>query len=332
MTNPRIAVLGVGRWGINLVNGLVEAGAHVVAVDLHAGQRQHATAAGAVATAASLSDLRAHGARLDGVVLATPTLRHTQDGLEALDLAIPVYIEKPLTTDPAQARRLLAAGRGRLFALEKWRYHPAIEGLRVVARSGDLGRIEGIRTFRQYDVAPTHDVDPVWILAPHELSIVRHILGSVPSPTSATGEWRSQSGPVPVMAGMSARLDGTKRWAELVISGAAGRYERRVEVVCSSGIALFDQQRPTHLKIKPDDTDLERLVVVESALPTTRQMRAVVEHVRGGPPPLSSGIEGVESVEVIAALRQLAGHTHRGEAQPAARMSNGTSADSGGNR
>src|SRR5262249_56059083 len=81
----------------------------------------------------------------DGVVVATTTSSHGDVIDQVLPLGVPVFVEKPICPDPVAAARLAAAGDGRLFVMDKWRYHPGVELLAQLARTGRLGDVRGLR-------------------------------------------------------------------------------------------------------------------------------------------------------------------------------------------
>src|SRR5215212_9753121 len=120
-----IALVGVGRWGRNVLRDLVDLGCRVTAVARGAGTAERARALGAHAIVGSLDELP----DVAGAVVVTPTATHAEVVESLLDRDVPVFVEKPLAPDADTARRLAALGEGRLFVMDKWRYHPGVEEL-----------------------------------------------------------------------------------------------------------------------------------------------------------------------------------------------------------
>jgi predicted dehydrogenase len=83
-----------------------------------------------------------------GVVVATPTATHAKVVEEMLGLGVRVFVEKPLCSDPAAARRLAAGAPDPLFVMDKWRSHPGIARIAELPSDGRLGEVCGIRTIR----------------------------------------------------------------------------------------------------------------------------------------------------------------------------------------
>jgi predicted dehydrogenase len=179
-TAKRIGLVGCGNWGRFILRDLRTLGCEVVAVARSDASRARASEGGAASTVGATSDLP----EIDGIVVATPVGTHAAVLEEALDHGVPVFVEKPLTDDPAAADRLAAAHEDRLFVMDKWRYHPGVEELGAIARSGELGGVIGLRTTRIGE-EPPRDVDGIWVLAPHDLSIALEVLGELPVPRSA---------------------------------------------------------------------------------------------------------------------------------------------------
>ena len=147
---PRIALVGCGAWGRLILRDLLALGARTVVV----ARGESADAARAAGAAVVVEDVTALPP-VDGFVVATPTTTHA-DVVEALlPLGAPIYCEKPLCDDAGRARRLALAGEGRLFVMEKWRYHRGVEALARIARSGELGPVVGLRTTRLSYGRPT---------------------------------------------------------------------------------------------------------------------------------------------------------------------------------
>jgi predicted dehydrogenase len=298
----RIALVGCGRWGRYILRDLLALGSDVIVVDPAPAARSEALAAGAAAAVAIVADVP----QVSGAVVATPTSTHAEV-IEALNpRAVPLFCEKPLAADPAVADRLAAAAAGRLFVMDKWRYHPGVEALREIAASGTLGRVVGLRTLRIGWDAPHHDVDALWILAPHDLSIALEVFGHLPAPRAAVAE-RAGSGATGLIGVL-----GADPWLVLEVSVTRPGRRREVRLECEAGAATLADAYSDHLLIESHAAagrtgggEHLRIAVVEP--PLRRELRAFLDHLDGGPPPKSSAAEGAAIVRVLATLRELAG-------------------------
>jgi predicted dehydrogenase len=272
-------------------------GCEVAVVARSEESRAAAEAGGASAIVPSLEGLTG----VDGIVVATPTSTHEAVVEEALAHGVPMFCEKPLTDDPVAAARLAAAADGRLFVMDKWRYHPGIELLGELGRSGELGRVVGVRSTR-VGWERTRDVDHVWVLAPHDLAIGIELLGELPAPRSAVA---SSNGNAAGLVG----LLGKEPWLVLEVSGRSAVRRRETTLVCEKGVAALRDSYDDHVEIVWLDRDeaVPERRPVSSELPLERELRAFLEHLAGGPPPRSSAQEGVAVVESVARLRELAG-------------------------
>ncbi len=292
----RIGLVGCGRWGSLILRDLRALGCEVVVVARNDASRAAASEGGATAIVAGTADLP----EVDGIVVATPVATHSAVVEEALVRGLPVFVEKPLTNDPEAADRLAAAGDGRLFVMDKWRYHPGVEELGAIARSGELGRVVGLRTTRIGREQP-RDVDGVWVLAPHDLSIAIEVLGELPTPRSAAAD--SVGGRAFGLFG----LLGESPWHVLEVSARADERRREVVLACEEGLAVLPESYADAVRIvRADGSDFE-LRPVSPELPLLRELRAFLNHLDDGPPPRSSAAEGAAIVRTISELRLLAG-------------------------
>ena len=286
----RIGLVGCGRWGKQILRDLCALGCDVAVVTRSAGSRAGAEAGGAASAIGSIGDLP----EVDGIVVATPVSTHAAVVEEALGLDVPVFVEKPLTNDPVAAERLAAAADGRLFVMDKWRYHPGVELLGELARSGELGQVVGLRTTR-IGWERKRDVDQIWVLAPHDVAIGLEILGEIPPPRAAVASRDALLG-----------LLGERPWQALDVSGRSRARRREVVLVCEEGAAALDDSYDDHVTVVHSEGEPE-LRPVSAELPLLRELQAFLKHLAGGPPPRSSAGEGVAVVRAISELRELAG-------------------------
>jgi predicted dehydrogenase len=239
---------------------------------------------------------------VDGIVVATPTSTHAEVVEAALGHGVPVFVEKPLCADAAQAVRLSELGQDRLFVMDKWRYHPGVLELAAIARSERLGPVVGLATRRAGWGHKYDDVDSAWILAPHDLTIALEILGRVPQPVRAVGLASGND-----VVHLEATLEAGPAWHTLVVSSRTPEYRRSVELLCADGTASLAGGWDTHVTIVragAANGDAER-VETPGELPLLAELRMFVEHLGGGPAPRSSAREGADVVGVIERLRTL---------------------------
>ena len=297
-----IGLVGCGNWGKFILRDLVALECEVTVVAPSERSTAAAVDGGAAGVVRAVGELP----EVDGIVVATPIPTHAAVVDETLDRGVPIFVEKPLTNDPDDADRLASAAPHLVFVMDKWRYHPGVELLGEIARTRELGRVVGLRTTR-VGWGNAHDVDAVWVLAPHDLAIGLEILGEVPGPRSAVAD--GLDGYATGLIGML----GEAPWFALELSSRAAARRREVALICEDGVAVLPDGYSDHVQIArvadPADTSPPELELraISTELPLVRELRAFIEHVRGGPPPRSSASEGATVVRVIAELRALAG-------------------------
>lgn len=297
----RVALVGCGRWGRLIARDLVDLGAEVTVIDPSPD----------AAAFSSVNSLRWHrdlaeldGSRLDGVVVATEASSHAAVLVQVAPFGVPVFCEKPLTVDVEAAARCVDLLAGRLHVMHVWRYHRGIELLGELARSGVLGEIHGVRTTRTNWTSPRTDVDSLWTLVPHDLTIGIEVLGSAPTPRAAMVE--SLDGRA---VSMWAHLGGgPEPWLVIEASTRFADKRREVRVHGSMAVASLASDAAAEIVIV-EGTALEpkiRSVSFVNEPPLRRQLAAWLDFTRGGPPPKSSGAEGLAVVTALTNLRGLA--------------------------
>lgn len=186
-----IGVVGYGYWGPKLVRNLSETaqGALTWVADLDAERLARLSAHyPSLRTTQSYEEMLASD--IDAVVVATPIRTHYRLAKAALLAGKHVMVEKPLTADSREADELvrLADERGlTLMVGHTFEYNAAIRALRDIVRSGELGRIYYVDAARLNLGLFQSDINVLWDLAPHDLSILLYVLGADPLAVSARG-------------------------------------------------------------------------------------------------------------------------------------------------
>jgi predicted dehydrogenase len=296
---PEIALAGAGRWGLKILRALVACGARVWVVDPSAQARSRARSEGASGACPDESGLPS----FDAAVVAVPTRGHSA-AVERLGSAgLPVFCEKPLTADAAEAAALARKFPGRLFVLDKWRYHPAVEALADIAAGRTLGPVRALRTRRVQPGISGYDVDPVWVLAPHELSIASEILGPLPPLAAARARFAGNE-----VVALEAEFGAS---SEFSFEAAADAPQRVREIVleCVDGTVSWSMADEHAIVVGGRQAGRRQ---VDSTPPLTREMQALLSSLAGGEPLKTDGLEGAASVLNLERARELAGVTRDG--------------------
>ena len=285
--------MGCGRWGAYILRDLLQLGCEVTVADPSADRQTAAATAGAIQTVDSLLEITA----ADAVLIATPASLHTTSILEAIRLNCPIFVEKPMTTSSLDAREVLNMAGGRIFVMDKWRYHPGVEELSRIAESDEIGRPMALRTRRTQSSDTQVDVDAIWTLAPHDLAIADEILKTPLLPVSAIAE-RCSEGRV----GMVGVLRAGDVPVVMDVSACRWRRERRVELECERGSAILASE--TEVVIQTVDGEVTR--ALPGMPPLFNELEAFVGFLNGGAPPRGTGWKALAAIEIIERLRDLA--------------------------
>lgn len=295
-----LGLAGCGRWGRNILRDLRQLGCEVVVVARSPASIERAREGGASSIVGEVEEL----AHVAGVVVATTTSTHAEVVERTLALGLPVFCEKPLCSDAADAARLAELAPDRLFVMDKWRYHPGVLTLAEFARDGSLGAVRGLRTTRAGWGIEHDDVDAIWVLAPHDLAIALEILGRLLPPKGAVSEAGTRG--ADALVGV---MSDAEVWHVLEVSARSPTRTRQVELHCADGVALLAGGWDEHVTVfrdTPSGEPAEERIEARGELPLLAELRAFVAHLEGGPAPRSSAGEGALIVQHIASLRALA--------------------------
>lgn len=309
---PRVALVGCGSWGKHILRDLRILGCEVPVVAISAESMERARKGGADMIVSAIPDLPP----VDGYVVAVPTSLHAETIQALLPANRPIFCEKPMTADVQSARKIVEQGGDRLYVMDKWRYHPGIERLAEYARGGELGKLIGIDTVRQGWGNPHDDVNPVWVLAPHDLSIILEIGGELPPLVSSVADQADGN-----VFGLRAHLQGSF-WATIDVGTRSPTRRRVVTVHFEQAVVVLPEGVTDHLLLarNPVDPNSGGEVKVEKEMistefPLLRELRRFVEHITHGAALRTTADEALQTVICIdKMLRQSGAMTETGTA------------------
>jgi predicted dehydrogenase len=281
----------------------------VVVVDPR--EERRATLSRLFPTVESLPDIGAALHRVDAVVIATPPTTHLSLGLRALEAGKHVLIEKPMTTTTADAHRLVERAEAASLTLmvgHTFEYNPAVWKLRELVASGELGDIYYIDTARLNLGLYQPDINVVWDLAPHDVSVANYVLGHNPTTVQAWGSSHAHSY-LEDVAYLRLYYADLKVTAQIHVSWLDPCKVRRVTVVGSQKMAVYndlaDQER-IRIYNKGVVTAYGDIVspFISSQEPLSLQDQHFIQCIESGRRPLTDGRSGLAVVHVLESVEQ----------------------------
>ena len=307
MAHHTLALVGCGLWGCNILRDLRSLGHTVIVIEPAPAAAELARVGGATSVITSIDQLPS----VEGIIVATPASTHASVVTALAGRGVPILCEKPLADSVTDARAMLERAGSRLFVGHIWCYHPGVEALAAIARSGELGPVHGLRTTRTNWTSPRTDVDSSWNLAPHDLALAQFILGCIPAPRFALAEKIDGRcvGLIGIL-GQPEKTSADEPWAVFEVSNRHREKRREVRLHCRDGVAVLPDADAGRIEITRTDASGKacteiRPVSTESAL--RRELAVFCAHLSGGPAPITDARQGLAVVECLVALRRLAG-------------------------
>ena len=189
----KFGVIGYGYWGPNIVRNLTSLdGSKVVAVcdSSPAAQARARTALPGITVTADSVELTS-SPHIDAIAVVTPVWTHYELAKAALQNGKHVFVEKPFTSNVAQAEELInLATRKNLKIMvdHTFLFTGAVRKIRELLEEGTLGKLYYYDSTRVNLGLLQHDVNVIWDLAPHDLSIMDYLIGDSPEAVVATGQ------------------------------------------------------------------------------------------------------------------------------------------------
>src|SRR6266480_6280733 len=313
----RFAVIGWGYWGPKIarnLDSLPHASVTMVA-DLDA-RRLASLQQPWTQTTTQIEDV--FRSDVDAVVIATPVRTHYNLAKQALLHGKHVLVEKPLTASVAEAEELVALSQqlNRILMVgHTFEYSPAVNELRKLVQSGALGKIFRIEAERVNLGLFRSDINVIWDLAPHDISILLYLVGKKPEQIRVQAQAHIQSQIHDVAHLDLSYADGMA--AHIHVSWLHPCKIRRVTVIGDLRMVVYDDTNPAEmLKIYNKGADIHADPVVSYRFgaitiphidwiePLRLECEDFANSILLGTQPRAHGGVGLAVVEVLAAAQQ----------------------------
>jgi len=321
-----VGVIGYGYWGPNLVRNFVECPdtrAAMVA-DRRADRLAEAQRRfpGIDVTTDSAALIEHPG--IDAVVVATPVATHFDLALAALQAGKHVFVEKPLAHSSALAARLVeeAAARNLVLMVDHtFVYTPAVRKIRELMQASELGDVYYYDSVRINLGLFQHDVNVLWDLAVHDLSVMDYVLDQQPIAVSATGVSHVVGEPENV--GYMAMFFEGNLIAHVHANWLAPVKMRRTLIGGSRRMIVFDDLESSEkvkvydrgISLNPSPEDVQQMLIGYRAgdmwvphLPVTEALQNAVRHfaecIDQSLTPTTDGAAGLRLVRLLEAASE----------------------------
>ena len=255
-----VGIIGCGYWGPLLVRnfkGLADCQLKAVC-DVNTERLKHIRALYPEIEGMTQTQQLLNGADVDAVVIATPVKHHYSLAKASLLAGKHTFIEKPMASSSADCEELIeiADRNGLVLMLDHtFLYSSPVQKIAQIVQAGDLGEIRYINCRRLNLGLFQKDINVAWDLAPHDISIILHILDEFPSTINCQGNAHITPG-VEDVTNMSLSFS-RKRFATIQSSWLEPRKIREMTIVGTRRMIVYDDLR-TREKIRIYDARVER--------------------------------------------------------------------------
>src|SRR5215475_6954990 len=318
-----VGVIGCGYWGPLLVRNFKSlSDCHLKAVcDVNAARLKHLAALYSDVEGITAPQRLITACDLDAVVIATPVKHHYSLAKASLLAGKHTFIEKPMAASSAECEELIdiAQRNGLVLMLDHtFLYSSPVQKIAEIVQAGDLGEIRYINCRRLNLGLFQKDINVAWDQAPHDISIILHILDEFPTTINCQGNAHITPG-VEDVTNMSLSFS-RKRFATIQSSWLEPRKIREMTIVGTRRMIVYDDLR-TREKIRIYDARVERpphydtfaefqysYHYGDSYIPYLHQeepLKLACQHfadcIRTSSQPLTDGRKGLEMVRILEA-------------------------------
>jgi len=313
----RIAVIGAGYWGRNLVRNFYELGVLDSVADIDDAARQVIENQYPRIKLYKSYDAIFSDPEIDGVVIATPAVAHGVLTHKALSSGKHVFVEKPLCLDVQEAVQLsdLADNKGLILMVgHLLLYHPAfIELLRIV-RTNHLGKLRYIHSNRLSLGKIRREENALWSFAPHDISMILQLTGQMPERVMASGAQYLTDGVADTT--LSHFVFSNNLQAHVYVSWLHPFKEQKLVVVGEKAMVVFDDTKcleeklllyrheigwngeiPIISKVDPQP------IIFSDSEPLRNECNSFLKAIKGQASPPSDASEGIQVLRILEACQ-----------------------------
>ncbi len=311
----KVGVIGGGAWGKNLIRNFNELGVLKTICDADEEQlktymAQYPDAHCTVSIEAVLND-----PEINTIVLATPAKSHYELAKEVLMAHRHLFVEKPLALKVEEAEELIKLAEKSHCALmvgHVLRYHSAVNKLKELIDTGELGKIQYVYSNR-LNIGKIRDKENIlWSFAPHDISVILYLLNEQPTGVSAIGGTYVQKDIADVTLTTMDFPSGVQ--CHIFVSWLHPYKEQKLVVVGDRKMAVFDDLTSEKLFLYPHKIEWQNrapiarkadaeVVPVEMDEPLRRECKHFIECVENDWTPYTDGYEGLNVLNILYAAQ-----------------------------
>jgi UDP-2-acetamido-3-amino-2,3-dideoxy-glucuronate N-acetyltransferase len=316
---PNLALIGGGYWGKNLARNFLQLNSlHTVCDPNPQTLQSYGSDYKDVKKVSRFEDVLTDN-EVQKVAIAAPAALHYTLTKQCLEAGKHVFVEKPLCLSISEGQELIALADSKhktLMVGHLLQYHPYVVKLRDMVASGELGRLFYITSNRLNLGKIRNEENALWSFAPHDISVILSLAGSLPESIQCVGEHYLTRGVADTTLTQMKFSGGLK--AHVYVSWMNPFKEQKLTVIGSEGMVVFDDTKPWNEKLvlfkdyltwKQGQVPVaKKTEPIPLVVPEAEPLRAECEHFleccATGAVPRTDGSEGLRVLRVLDAAQQ----------------------------
>ena len=315
MQKLKIAVIGCGYWGKNLVRNFSEIGVLKYVCDLDSISADKISKKYNIESKSFDDILKTD---VDGIVISTPAVHHNKLAKASLLSGKNVFVEKPISLSVEEAENLCVIAKQQkkiLMVGHLLQYHSAFLKLKELVKKDKFGKLQYIYSNRLNLGKFRNEENILWSFAPHDISMILSLASDIPSKVLSTGAAHLNKDIHDVTTTHLTFKNGIQ--AHVYVSWLHPFKEQKLVVVGKSGMAVFDDGLDWSEKLKiypheinwveglpqPKKADFEALQI-DSVEPLKVECQHFLDCIQKGNRPRTDGEEGLNVLRVLDASQK----------------------------